>query len=158
MSLRKYDKEWLEELCKNSYCYADVLRKAGRKPGGGAQAILKKKIAEFQIDVSHFTKQGWNKGLKVGDHPGIKGKSDEEVFVKNSTIYRQSLRRRIVAHNLIEYKCARCGNTGQWLGSELPLELDHIDGDTTNNELSNLRWLCPNCHALTPTWRTSKRE
>ena len=29
--LRKYDKEWLEELCKDSYSLAEVLRKAGRK-------------------------------------------------------------------------------------------------------------------------------
>ena len=33
MSLRKYDKEWLEELCKDSYSLAEVLRKAGRKQG-----------------------------------------------------------------------------------------------------------------------------
>ena len=42
--LRKYDKEWLEELCKDSYSLAEVLRKAGRKQGGGAQETLKKKI------------------------------------------------------------------------------------------------------------------
>lgn len=36
MALRKYTKEWLEELCKNSYSYAEVLAKAGRKNGGGA--------------------------------------------------------------------------------------------------------------------------
>ena len=55
MSLRKYDKEWLEELCKDSYSLAEVLRKAGRKQAGGNQEILKKKIAEFNIDTSHFT-------------------------------------------------------------------------------------------------------
>jgi hypothetical protein len=31
MALRKYDKEWLTELCKESYSLAEVLRKAGRK-------------------------------------------------------------------------------------------------------------------------------
>jgi hypothetical protein len=34
-----------------------------------------------------------------------------------------------------------------------PLELDHIDGDRWNSELSNLRLICPNCHAFTPTYR-----
>jgi hypothetical protein len=38
--MRKYDKEWLTELCKNSYSYAEVLRKAGRQQGGGTQATL----------------------------------------------------------------------------------------------------------------------
>lgn len=39
-----------------------------------------------------------------------------------------------------------------WMGQKIPLTIDHIDGDNRNNELSNLIILCPNCHALTPTW------
>ena len=57
--MREYTKEWLEELCNNSYSYAEVLRKAGRKQGGGTQATLRKKIEEFQIDTTHFTGQRW---------------------------------------------------------------------------------------------------
>ena len=41
--VRKYTKEWLEELCANSYSYAEVLKKAGRKQAGGSQNNLKKK-------------------------------------------------------------------------------------------------------------------
>jgi hypothetical protein len=53
--MQRYTKEWLEELCAESFSYAEVLRKAGRKQGGGAQDTLKRKIAEYEIDVSHFT-------------------------------------------------------------------------------------------------------
>ena len=42
--MKKYNKEWLEDLCKDSSSFAEVLRKAGRKQGGGTQATLKKKI------------------------------------------------------------------------------------------------------------------
>ena len=153
MALQKYTKEWLEELCKDSYSYAEVLRKAGRKPGGGSQATLVKKISEFQIDISHFTGQLWNKGKTKEEDSRIYGKTNEEVFVENSTAYRQSIRRRIIASNLIPYKCAFCNNEGIWLGQDLTLELDHINGDPMDNRLENLRFLCPNCHALTPTWR-----
>ena len=59
MALKKYTKEWLEELCSESYSYAEVLRKAGRAQSGGSQSILKKKIEEYNIDISHFTGQRW---------------------------------------------------------------------------------------------------
>lgn len=50
------------------------------------------------------------------------------------------------------YECSICKHT-EWQGRELTLEVDHIDGVRTNNTLSNLRWLCPNCHSQTATWK-----
>lgn len=41
---------------------------------------------------------------------------------------------------------------------DVSLELDHIDGDPTNNEKSNLRFLCPNCHATTDTYRSKNKN
>lgn len=34
-----------------------------------------------------------------------------------------------------------------------PIELEHIDGDSNNNKLENLKLLCPSCHSLTPTYK-----
>jgi 5-methylcytosine-specific restriction endonuclease McrA len=56
--------------------------------------------------------------------------------------------------NESNYKCSQCGwskinpHTGN-----VPLEIDHIDGDRTNSKRENLRVLCPNCHSLTSTYR-----
>ena len=35
---------------------------------------------------------------------------------------------------------------------KMALELDHINGINNDNRLENLRWLCPNCHAITDTY------
>ena len=39
----------------------------------------------------------------------------------------------------------------------IPVELDHVDGNSTDNQPQNVRLLCPNCHALTPTFRVLNR-
>ena len=152
--MQQYTKNWLEELCKDSYSYAEVLRKAGRKQGGGTQATLRKKIKEFGIDTSHFTGQRWqNSPNQIDNHENREKYSLEEVFIKNSPVTQKVLRGYVERHNLIPYKCQNCGCDGHWQNGVIALEIDHIDGDNTNNEISNLRYLCPNCHALTDTYR-----
>ena len=39
----------------------------------------------------------------------------------------------------------------------IPLEIDHIDGNSENNSEENLRLICPNCHSLTSTYRGANR-
>ena len=51
-------------------------------------------------------------------------------------------------------QCARCGwgMVNEYTGI-IPLEVEHIDGDYTNNKEENLILLCPNCHSLTSTYK-----
>lgn len=55
------------------------------------------------------------------------------------------------------HRCWECKNT-MWNGHPIPLEMDHIDGNSQNNRKKNLRILCPNCHALTPTYRGKNKK
>ncbi|MFA6254331.1 MAG: HNH endonuclease signature motif containing protein [Candidatus Paceibacterota bacterium] len=51
-------------------------------------------------------------------------------------------------------KCAKCGWSKKHpITGRVPLEVDHIDGNSDNNVEKNLILLCPNCHALTPYFR-----
>lgn len=76
-----------------------------------------------------------------------------EILIKNSPITQKVLRGYIVRHNVIPYKCEICGCDGNWQGGHISLELHHKDGDNTNNEINNLIYLCPNCHAMTENYR-----
>ena len=57
-----------------------------------------------------------------------------------------------------KHKCNECGCNGEWRGKALSLELEHIDGDRNNNKRDNLKWLCPNCHSQTLTYRKNNRN
>lgn len=52
------------------------------------------------------------------------------------------------------HKCESCG-LETWLEKPIKLELHHVDGNSDNNDRSNLQLLCPNCYALTPTYRAA---
>lgn len=152
----EYTKDFLEKACKQSTSYRQVLILSGRCPdGGGNVKLLKQKIQEFNIDISHFKHQSWNKGLTKKDCPNLGSKekySLSEILIKDSSVTQAVLRKYIKRHNVIEYKCSFCGNIGKWLDTEMSLELDHINGINNDNRIENLRYLCPNCHAITKTY------
>ena len=49
-------------------------------------------------------------------------------------------------------KCESCFNE-LWLNKPIPLETHHINGDAKNNSIDNLQLLCPNCHAMTNSYK-----
>lgn len=61
-----------------------------------------------------------------------------------------------VRRYLYETRGERCEECG-WcrvhpVTGRIPVQIEHVDGDDTNNVLQNLKILCPSCHSLTPTW------
>ena len=148
-----YTIEEFKSAVQGSYSIAQALTKLGVAPKGGNYRVFKKFEKLYEIDTSHFTGQGHLKG-KTHNFNTI---PLEEILVKNYEYSSNKLRKRLINEGIKEYKCECCG-LEEWLGDPIPLELDHIDGDHYNNILENLKILCPNCHAKTPTYRGKNKK
>ena len=102
-----------------------VIRKAGRMP-----PISKQEVVQY-LDKTR----------------------DIEEYTSNKVpMQSDKLKIRLINAGYLEPRCNMCG-ISRWLDGEVPLQLDHKDGNKDNNNLKNLRLLCPNCHALTPQYR-----
>jgi hypothetical protein len=143
-----YTKEELMLAVKDSVSIAEILRNLGLVPSGGNYKTIRVKLIKHNIDISHINGRNWAKGRAV---PSFKKKPIDELLVANENRNSTHLKNRLVEENIVEYKCAICG-ISSWNDKYISLHLDHIDGDTFNNKLNNLRLLCPNCHSQTPTY------
>jgi hypothetical protein len=146
---QRYTDDQLIEAVQNSTSIRQVLAKLGLVEAGGNYSIVKRKIQSLDLCIAHFTGKGWKRG---DTKPVISSRPLSEILQKGTCIQSYKLKNRLFAEGLKEKKCERCLNK-DWLGYSLPLEIDHINGNTMDNRIENLRILCPNCHALTDTYR-----
>lgn len=150
-SYRAYTDEDFSEAIKNSQSIRKTLEKIGLRPTGGNYQVAKRRIKMLGLDTSHFSGQAHLKGKT---HNWAPKTPTEEILVENCTWggSTSSLRKRLIKEGYFEPKCYNCQNT-KWMDNKIPLELEHVNGDRFDNQIENLTLLCPNCHALTSTYR-----
>ena len=137
---REFTRQEIEQYVQESSSLASLAQKLGYNQHCGSYiTAMKSMINELQLDVSHFMGQGWNKN-----------NFNYERFRKGVVI-KTSYAIKALAF-IRGHRCEKCGKE-VWLSVRIPLEVHHKDGDSLNNELSNLELLCPNCHALTDNYR-----
>ena len=145
------DDEFIQ-MIQEANSFAECCRKVGLCDKGrhGTDAI-RRRCAELNLSTEHFGTIG---------HRNVPNKrSLEDILVENSTYTNtNSLKKRLVSENLLEYKCAICGNTGEWNKQPLVLVLDHINGNHKDHRIENLRLLCPNCHSQTDTFAGKNKK
>jgi len=139
-------------LVKNSKSIADVLRGLQIAPKGGNYRTVNRRIVKLKIDTSHFTGQLWSKGYTIGPKRLI-----GEYLSNKYKIGSYALCLRLIREGIKQRKCEKC-HLEKWLEDIIPLELHHIDGNSENNNLSNLQILCPNCHAQTDNYRGKNKK
>jgi hypothetical protein len=134
---------------------AQVSRILGVSDGKSFRRYYRKQVAGLGLDVSHILGQAHARGTK-----GSRRRPLAEILIADPTARgrtRAELLRPAMIEIGIPYRCAMCGIGPDWRGHQITLEIDHINGDITDNRPQNLRFLCPNCHATTPTFCRKKQ-
>ena len=147
-----YTEELLREHCATSTSYSEIVRKitARTKVSASSATLVRKRLDALGVDVSHFT----HRSKDYVEHPKAR-KIITDILVNDPTRNSREKRHhldRAMKENGVIYRCTACGITGTYNGMAIRLEIDHIDGNWSNNLLTNLQYLCPNCHSQTSTY------
>lgn len=167
----KYTLEVMIPVVRDSTSYMEVIRKFGLRFTGSANVRMREIIRVLGLNTDHFLGMGANRGsTKKGGKRKIPWAEIlvRDRFENGRKEHTRQLRRALLEFGVHE-SCKECGLLPEWNGKPLRLQIDHIDGDIVNNLPDNLRFLCPNCHAQTPTfgsgnikinkgWRVGKTE
>lgn len=151
-------KDQLARLAAESRSLGEIARKLdyktvkGNKLPGGVYKFIKGKLADWNIDTSHFVGKGWAKGQTRLTDAGVDRQAKkvetpwEEAFERGSRVGNQTLLKRLVLSGKRTYNC-ECCNINEWKGQPLKLELHHLNGTNDDNREENLQIICPNCHS-----------
>lgn len=142
--LDEYTFDQINDIISQSHNTAEVLIKMGRSANSGSnRMVMSQYIKDNGIDISHFDESAQNR-------------TPADIFIENSTVTQNVMRKYYKRGEYSEYKCAICGQEPFWNGKPLVLTLDHINGISNDHRLENLRWVCPNCDRQLPTYGSKR--
>jgi len=140
----KINYEDIEEAINSTETMAEAAKKLNM-----SFSTFKRKCIKFNL---YNPNQG-RKGIKREEYEddGIRLSLDKILKGEFPFYPTNNLRKRLLKVGIKENKCEEC-NLIDWKNKDIVCQLDHIDGNSTNHKLENLRMLCPNCHSQTLTY------
>lgn len=144
-----YSKEELQEALRGADSIKEVLIRLNLKVNPGNYRVVRKYYADGGVEFP----EEFPRATRTGG--GFSKLSDEEYFRDGVQRGGSHIRKRLLDLGW-EDACSGCGIPAEWQGRPMTLQVDHIDGDSFNNLLDNLRFLCPNCHSQTETYGRRK--
>lgn len=94
----------------------------------------------------------WQQRKKIIEQNGFF--SARQGITLNGETNRTEARRYLIEK--FGHKCSICGLT-KWQGADIPLIVDHIDGDPLNHKIENFRLVCGNCDMQLPTYKAKNK-
>ena len=155
-------KDLVKSLLETEDSKSSILRSLGLKVTGGNFRSLNQYINYWGFDDSGLKGQAWMKNLDKND-PRIKAQviknkyPDSKVFIENSTYPTSNLFKRLIEDRGFDNKCSCCV-LSDWMGKNIRLHVDHINGVNGDHRIENLRLLCPNCHSQTDTYGNKRSK
>ena len=116
-------------------------------------------LHQASAELKMTTVSLWRRAKKIGiawndkNFKPEKSKIPTNEIIEGNHPYYQTLKlkKRLLKEGIKENKCDICSIT-EWNNEVISMQLDHIDGNSHNHILSNLRMVCPNCHSQTNTY------
>ena len=147
-------KQEFEAIVNNSKTIGEILAKFGLVNKGGNYKTLSQRIQYENTNIAHiFEHRKYNTKNAITRNTIPL----EEILIEHSTYTNTgTLKKRLIEKKLLRYTCYECGQQPFWNNKPLVLQLDHINGEHTDDRIENLRILCPHCYSQTETFAGRK--
>lgn len=149
IKLRK-DHDEIVKICKTALTFTEV---EGRLKISSPNTNLRRYIKCNKIEMPMY------EGQRFSIRAVPKNRIVESDLHENSLLQSGTVKRFLIRNGLKKEACEECG----WCkrrqsDNKIPVQLHHINGDSSDNRIENLQILCPSCHSLTPNYSGKNKK